>query len=528
MQDPNEPKHESWTIADLIDFEVLMAEDDATSNEGGKELEMRDRGICRSIQPPTSTDSITGRGRLFHKWLEARLKDRFPGHDSPGKWISWWFGVIKIGLAIAGLGAARAMVWSFFHGLKAYDPSDKTWHVEPIHVFDYWLVCIGLTLALSLFGFWVLLANGSTSTMPRPPMLARSFLLGCLKPVLTKIASRVSDGLISEHRLKVKAIYGAMSQRMALRGDAVSFEFLCLLQVFGLSFACGVLMFSGFDLANSNRTFRWEGILFDWDASASQSVIRVISTPWSWFAHEGSGFPNFEQIRSTISNHDLSTLPHGAARAWARFVVLSALVYGVIPRAALYILSQIRLRRALYAANFDDPRSDALWERLMTPLVISVKGVESHFDPGSLSKSPSIIPPSSGSHTIILPSDLNDPLLKEAVANFMRQKGLKVGETVILPELPRDILKVVAGLPKSSVYVVHQSWMWQTGELKDLLREIRNSVGPKCSVILALLGKPNGEPLGDAPFARDVDVWQREIDALGDPYLGVRPFLPPQ
>lgn len=507
-----------------------MAEDAATSNERGKELEMRDRGICLSIQWPTSTDSITERGRLFHKWLEVRLKDRFSGHDSPGKEISWWFGAIKFVLVTAGLFAARAMVWSFFHGPKVNDPNGAAVYVEPINVFGYWIVCIGLTLVLSLIGFWVLLANGSTLNMPRPPTLARSFLLGCLKPVLKRIADGISDGLGPECRLKVSAIYGAMSQRLTLRRDAVSFAFLCLLQVFGLSFACGVLMFSGFDLAFADRIFKWEGILFHWDASSIQGLIRVISAPWSWFAHEGAGFPNIEQIRSTqfISNHNLSTFPHEAARAWARFVVLSAVVYGVIPRAALYLLSQIRLSRALNTANFDDPRSDALWERLMTPRVISVKGDESRFDPGSLSKSPSIIPPSSSSHTIILPSDLNAPLLKEAVANSMRQKGLKVGETVILPELPRDILKVISGLPKSSVYVVHQSWMWQTGELKDLLREIRGSVGPKNSVILALLGKPNGEPLGDAPFACDVDVWVREIDAIGDPYLGVRPFLLPQ
>jgi len=115
MNEPNKLQNESWTIADLIDFEVLMAEDAATSIEREKELEVRDRAICLSIQWPTSTDSLAERGRWFHKWLEVRLKDRFSGRDSPGTDISWWFGAIKFALIIAGLFAARAMVWSFFH-----------------------------------------------------------------------------------------------------------------------------------------------------------------------------------------------------------------------------------------------------------------------------------------------------------------------------------------------------------------------------------------------------------------------------
>jgi len=289
-------------------------------------------------------------------------------------------------------------------------------------------------------------------------------------------------------------------------------------------------MFSGFDLAFADRIFKWEGILFHWDASAIQGVIRVISAPWSWFAHEGSGFPNIEQIRSTqfISNHDLSAFPHEAARAWARFVVLSALVYGVLPRAALYILSQIRLRRALKAVDFDDPRSDALWKRLMTPHVSVKKDPEPIFEIALPSISPSIVQPSSDPYTIIFPAELNDPRLAEAVADFMRQKGLKVGESIILPESPTAISEEIAKLPKSPAYMVHQSWMWQAGELTDLLREIRDSVGPKRTVILALLGKPNGEPLGGEPLTQEVDVWGRLINAEGDPYLAVLTFLPPQ
>ncbi len=160
---------------------------------------------------------LGGRGQFPN--LGILLKHGFLTDDDLGRELQR---LGQIGESLLGqLVGCRALRVEARHRPKLSIPNALAVYVEPINVFGYWIVCIGLTLILSLIGFWVLFANTSASNMPRPPTLARSFLLGCLKPVLKRIANGVSDGLGPERRLKVSAIYGAISQRLNLRRDAV-------------------------------------------------------------------------------------------------------------------------------------------------------------------------------------------------------------------------------------------------------------------------------------------------------------------
>ena len=62
-------------------------------------------------------------------------------------------------------------------------------------------------------------------------------------------------------------------------------------------------------------------------------------------------------------------------------------------------------------------------------------------------------------------------------------------------------------------------------ERMDYIKAVRDSVGDKVGIVVALLG-PEGEgPLGEKPRDIDFDVWKRKIRKVGDKNLRVVHFL---
>lgn len=520
MYAPKARQHESWSIADLIDFEILVAEDAAALQDDQLEgLKRRDRAIYLAVKTPKAKPDGNERRWWFHKWLQARTQTRFSNDCTPGEEVCTYFGWATFGLGFAGSIISASVVAGLFHGtslrIKGNPLSvDITW---------YFLIFAVLPFTLSLMGMCLLGRRQGSRSIRRRISPLRSVALRLLDRSIRALAQRVSEKLPEERKLSANALIGVFEQRWKVRKDVVWAQVIRLVQVFGLSFTVCVVISTLF-MTITGHAYSWST---DWgfDAKSVHKLAQAIAAPWSWAVPSGLGVPSLEQVHSSEAGRQAIT---GSATAWRNFLVLSAFVYGVVPRAILYLWSTWLVRSALKRQDFDEPRFDCLWERLMTPHVSVEKDPEPNFEIARLPISLSTGQTSSDPYTIIFPAELNDPRLAEAVADFMRQKGLKVGESIVLPELPKAISTEITKLPESPVYLVHESWMWQAGELTDLLREIRNSVGTKRTVILALLGKPNGEPLGGEPLTQDVDVWERLINAEGDPYLAVRTFLPPQ
>ena len=69
----------SWKIADVIDFEWLLAEDGELDQEA---LRSRDRALSAQLLAADRSQRARGRKEIFRAWLEARrneISETLPG-----------------------------------------------------------------------------------------------------------------------------------------------------------------------------------------------------------------------------------------------------------------------------------------------------------------------------------------------------------------------------------------------------------------------------------------------------------------
>lgn len=521
----------SWRIAGLLDFEVLLAEDEKAGESEHHRLHQRDREIYRSLTASRPAAEWT-RPALFRAWLEARRKERF-GEISPGEEIESLLKWTGIGLSIAGLLAARAAVWSFFRSAQV-----DAFHPEPINVFYYSLVCIALPFLLSLYGFWVLLAARPRRPLPEFPAFLRGTLLSLLRAPVRRIASRVSSEMDPEKRLNSQALFGAIQRRVQSRKGVLAAWFFKISQCFGLAFSIGVLLFSWIDVKFHSRVFAWQTTQAAATAESVHAIVTAIAAPWAWLTEPGRGYPSLEQVRQTrfIRFRDPASLPAPAASAWAAFLITAAFVYGCLPRLILYALSKHRVKRRLRREPFTELRFDPLWHRL----------TRAPLDWGSTDRGQTALladaldeplPPPPGQPQpclLLLPKDRGQNGCAGPIADWLQQhRNWRVEATrLVNPEASQ--LRAASYLEngpwaeaRPAVVLVQESFMPPVREQLAFLRDIRQAIGPAGALLIALLGRPGAAPLGQPPAPPEVDIWRKKLLALGDPNLEVIPLQPP-
>jgi hypothetical protein len=548
-----------WSLADLIDLEVLVREDAETERAQPDLLVARDAVLRRQIAGDTGISPASRRRGVLRKWLAVRRRERFQDHPSPGEEVVSVMRWLSFGLALAGLAVARGAVWSFFRGAET-----EAFHPEPINVLWYGLVCIGLPFLFSLYGFWVWLGYKALPRLPHGPAFLRGAVWGLVKPLVRRATEQISESLGAERRLHVQSVLGALRQRLESRRSAIAATFFHLVQAFGVAFTIGVLVFSWIDCKFYSRVFGWQTTDAETTPETVHGLVRGIATPWTWLRPEGFGFPNLEQVEKTnfVRFHSPADFPKDASSAWAAFLIWAALVYGVLPRLLLERLSAMHVRSALRREDFTELRFDPLWERLTTPeeraqiqapapdapVYIPPRPAQGFSDPSptvyitypetrSRDGVSAVAAPAAAvtRYAMVLPSDIREPGCAEAVAEWMRQKkGWEQGEVKPLGYGIGDREKLIGELAGSGgdardphLLFVQESFMPPVEEYLELLRKVRAAVGPKRKILVGLLGKPNRTPLARPPSPVEVEVWEGVVAKLGDPNLGVFSFLTP-
>jgi hypothetical protein len=95
----------SWKIADVIDFEWLVAADGELDQEA---LRSRDRTLSAQLLAPDPSQRTRGRREIFRAWLEARRSEI--SETLPGEYFltAWQLLVVVSALTGAGLGLSVA------------------------------------------------------------------------------------------------------------------------------------------------------------------------------------------------------------------------------------------------------------------------------------------------------------------------------------------------------------------------------------------------------------------------------------
>ena len=358
------------------------------------------------------------------------------------------------------------------------------------------------------------------------------------KKITTKIFymiySLIENSQKSERKKnQVEAAAGLVVSRLKVRHEAVSWPLITALQKAGVCYAVTTVLIILLKCAGSHIYFGWATSMKAVNVDSVNCIASYMALPWSWFYTEG--IPTYTEVKASqvyASQPLASDFPR--LSFWWIFLVLSLLVYTVIPRIILLSYSVWRYKKALSIESFKDGASDRLYRRLVQP---DFTTVVSRYEPESVSKttvrevadseyktnssepSPNEKVLMPAAHCEILTElDLDDDQ-KQSLSNAIQEKLSIVVSSFKKPHTPperRAYLQNLAGydwedeIPRILVLLGASDPI--TVQLKRMVEGVFEQLGTDAHVIFCLL--PTSLDLSDTIYQQEVDVWIEYVNRL--------------
>jgi hypothetical protein len=514
------PSHKrNWTIKDLIDLEFFLHGDEEKDEET---LIRRDRAIFLDIASPLDKHPLSRR-YLVRGWLEARKKDEqeptLPGnafHETLAllKWIAILLGILS--------GGGLALSLLQYQG------------VQPVNVSGY----VGLLIVLQAI---LLLLLGGGSLLRRFVRFFRrkNLLAGFWGTLLYGLAKRTTanglDRLPEGRRTRLQATLGLLKSRRTVYGSLFFLPVFMISQLFGLAFNIGALTATLARVLTSDLAFGWQTTV-QVGPEMVYKLVRILALPWSWLAPEGVGFPNLVQIENSriILKEGIAHLATPDLVSWWPFLCLGIVFYGVIPRLGLCLVTWLSRRIALRRLDFNHAACDSLVRRMQTPLLETTpQSREEKRDETS-------IPENSHETTGLFQTEpnLSVALLNEELtartsqADIVRAGeeyfSMSIGEILEIGgrlDQDQEVLEQLKSMDwqgkQSGLLFIQEAWQPPILENLAFLRQLRMTLPEKGKIAVLLIGKPTPETVFTPPGKIDRKVWEEQLQALGDPYLGI-------
>jgi hypothetical protein len=337
---------ESWNIADILDFEYLLAADasgeDATTRA-------RDRAIFETDIAAELDDTTRGDRRfIFRRWLDARRKvdgDTLPG----GHFTTGWQTLLTLA-ALVGLGLGVSLTAGLLH-YRGDEPVNIAWFLAATVGVQWLLLAVGLVC-------WLLRRTTRLLDDFRPLRALLAALLWMLSAGLRQLPG--------EQRERFRAVLATISHRREIYGSLATWPLLVVTQLFGVCFNLGVLATLLLQITLSDVAFGWSSTL---RASPEEvfHLVSAIATPWNFAPNP---HPTLAQAYASQFTYSagIQPLSQSAMTSWWPFLCYTVVVYGLLVRGLLLVWSTVRLRGALRAIAFDHQGCNALLRRLTGPV----------------------------------------------------------------------------------------------------------------------------------------------------------------
>lgn len=335
----------SWRIADVIDFEWLLAEDGDIDDAA---LRARDREIFEKIAQPASGRTTNDRRDIFRAWLETRRSQL--SQTPPGEYFLMAWQALSVVSALAGAALGMSVAAAL---LMAYAGD------EPVNVAWFFACTVGiqwLIMAAALL-IWLMRRTLHLSEDFRPVRQLLSGLLWSLSAALQQLPG--------ERRERMRA------RLMAIRRKGEVFQLLVwpllmITQIFGVFFNVGVLIALLLPLGR-DVAFGWQSTL----TTSPEAVYRLVSSiaaPWSFLPNAHPAHADVVQSRFSYSE-GMKSLSLPAMTSWWPFLFYATLFYGFLIRLVLLISCSLSLRAALRSLSFDRAGHNALFRRFTGPFI---------------------------------------------------------------------------------------------------------------------------------------------------------------
>jgi hypothetical protein len=364
-----EPDTYRWSVADLVDFDYYVDEDERLSRASAaerKRLTERDRRIYREQIEQTVTSaaehSPRHRSQALRRWLAARRRGEDPSLRPllPGAVYARGQRLVSIALTLLGFVIGIGVASALLH-YDGQHPVNVSWYV-------FVLVLVQMLLVAATLAAWYARRTGTV----RAAVQDFSLLGQLIKPLFSRAAHWVQRQRLAhvppDVRERAQAKQGLLEAHYALYGQAAYLPMLIPAQLFGIGFNLGVIAITVALEWFTDLAFGW-GSALNVEPATIHTIAHVIALPWSWLFGEGVGVPTLEQVAGTrIALKDpLFLLDAEHLRSWRWFLVLAVFTYGLLPRLALLGLSILKQRRTLAALPFTHQRTQALYARMVTP-----------------------------------------------------------------------------------------------------------------------------------------------------------------
>jgi Protein of unknown function (DUF2868) len=512
-------RKEKWGIRDLIDLEYFLHGDEEKDEE---DLIRRDRAIFLEIVSP-GQKRLPSRRSLVRGWLEARKKEEqvpvLPGtafYETMAllKWIGFVLGILS--------GGGLALTLLHYQG------------VQPVNVSGY----VGLLIVLQAFLLFLLgvgfFLRHFVRFFRRKTLLA-TFWGALLYGLAKRMTASGMERLDGNRRSRLQATLGLLKSRRSVYGSLFFLPIFMVSQIFGLAFNLGALVATLSRVLTSDLAFGWQTTV-QVGPEVVYKLVQVLALPWAWLAPEGTGFPTLVQIENSriILKEGIAHLATPDLVSWWPFLCLGIVFYGVLPRLVFCLGSWAARRIALARLDFSHAACDSIIRRMQTPLL------ETTHPDMETEQDESASPEASSEATTLFQtgSNLGIALMNEELAARSSRTdifragetyfGMSISETLeIGGQLDRDQevlerLKTTDWAGKQSgVLLIQEAWQPPILESLAFLRQLRMALPEKGKIAVLLIGKPSSETVFTPPGKIDRKVWEEQLQALGDPYLGV-------
>ncbi len=335
----------SWTVTDIADFEFLLRSQRSADSHTDS---ARDRQIYLELLSDAPADAVRERRDLLRSWLEARRflapEKYFGGADLVRSW--------KL-LVTAAMFAS--FVGGVLHAGGVLLLLDQNGHVSATKAA---LATVGVQIMFTLFAALLWTVRGA---------LRRIF--GEFSSLRVSIARAVLPRLADKSRRRKFSMF------LEQIGDLEqSYRELVMCHVIVAAQLCVVAMSLGLLASLDFYHFMSSDIRFGWSMTHDVSAetvhrgIQLIASPWSGLTT--AGVPSLSQVVESRLSREATdrVVSIDASRAWATFLSLAILTYGVLLRLVFLLLAGGRAMKAGREPVLRGPPVDELIRRMTTDL----------------------------------------------------------------------------------------------------------------------------------------------------------------
>lgn len=525
-QTPSEPT-KVWTLEELIDFDYAL-ESEANLGHLGKH-DHRELFLRLVNEQQIENPEQLPRSQVFHYWLQDQRKRPPLSTARPGDAFAAGFRILQT--ALIGLGLISGFLLTA--SLLRYDGT------QPTNVAGYLSILLGGQIALLVLAGLGLVAR-RVGLLRRDGGLIIPILRLSLSQIMAWVQRKAVEQSSAETRLRLTAFMGALGKKHSQYQSIVLGIISGLIQSFGVWFNLTAIVTTLLLVTISDRAFGWQTSL-NLSPAQVHTATQTIALPWS--SLYPNGVPTITEIEGSriFLKDGIRTLANQDLVSWWPFLVCSLFVYGWLPRAILWGISRLYVKRRLAGMAFDSLNCDRLWEGMVTRELRTAGVPIAAKAPKKSSPEPPLTPRKEvkrpvDDRTALL---LVEPDFAKRVSRAPTDAAVKasigweVAKWIRLPDETQswaefwEELEPVRKEPRfDRIVLIHEAFQPPIREILDWLRQLRATQSSNGKLMIYLVGRPEEPGQRRSVCETNQQVWEQSIAGLQDPNLAVQPLAP--